>query len=170
MLWLKERASVEPPFVYDSGASEKRSSSPDDEGDQLPTQNLNQNQQRDQSNEMPSGSSGVERKGAKGAGRDHDKRVNKRDRNVARLSDILRANNAETNQVLREAEELKDKRHKELTSLRERELAVEENKLQLEERKLKILEKNTETAAPTGQGLIHALGGLASAVVALANK
>ncbi|GAQ93024.1 hypothetical protein KFL_012560020 [Klebsormidium nitens] len=154
MLWLKQRASVEPPFVYDSGQPQQSPISEADEDDSDKETPI-----------TPSDSSGIIRRGARAqsAGETRGPKGLKRDRSAAGLSDTLRANNADTNSMLRDCEQLKDARHQEMKALKEREL-------KLEEEKLKVVEKGAETAAHTGQGLIAALGDLAKAVIVLANK
>jgi hypothetical protein len=155
MLWMKQRASVQPPFVYDSGRAHQTATPADEDED-------------DSDKETPTApldSSGIMRGGARGqsAGENQHVKGLKRDRSAAGLSDTLRANNADTNSMLRDYEQLKDARHKEIKALKEREL-------KLEEEKLKVVEKGAVTAAQTGQGLIAALGDLAKAVIVLANK
>lgn len=151
---MKERASVEPPLVFDSArpfqadSSEEGSKGSPSDGPAAETDSSKKKGQ-------PHDSSGFLRKGAA--------QLNKRDRSAAGLGDTLRANNEATNKTLRESEEHKNARHQELTALKEREL-------NLEAKKVILAEKNIEQAKETSAGLIGALGQLAQAVLQLASK
>jgi hypothetical protein len=155
MFWLKERASVDPPLVFDS-ARQYEVSEAGGKGLDGGASAGESDSSKDQ--ELPQDSSGVQRKGSKG-----NNLGNKRSRASSGLGDILRANNDATNQTLKDHEESRNVRHKETIALREKEL-------NLEEKKVAVAERNADQAKETGAGLINALGQLAQAVLQLANK
>ncbi|GAQ82880.1 hypothetical protein KFL_001270220 [Klebsormidium nitens] len=158
MLWLKDRASVQPPRVFDSARPFKTVSSDGGSGNTVTGEEscpFTEAEMDGRPVEKPHDSSGIERRG--------NGQANKRNRSAAGLGDTLRANNEATNKTLRESEEHKNARHQETTALKKQEL-------ELETRKVALAEKNAEQAKETGAGLIGALGSLAEAVLKLANK
>ncbi|GAQ78154.1 hypothetical protein KFL_000080600 [Klebsormidium nitens] len=157
MFWLKERASVDPPLVFDSA---RQYEVPKAGGKGLDGGSSAGESNNSEEEESPEDSSGVLRKGSAKSG---NKLGNKRSRGSSGLSDILRANNDATNQTLKDHEESRNVRHKETIALREKEL-------NLEEKKVAVAERNADQAKETGAGLINALGQLAQAVLQLANK
>jgi hypothetical protein len=153
MFWLKERASVEPPLVFDSA---RQYTVPPKSGGKGSVEGASTGESDSSKNdEPPQDSSGVPRQ-------EKDK-GNKRSRASSGLGDILRANNDATNKTLKEHEESRNVRHKETIVLREKELNIEE-------KKVAVAERNADQSKETGAGLITALGQLAQAVLQLANK
>ncbi|GAQ80929.1 hypothetical protein KFL_000660240 [Klebsormidium nitens] len=152
LLWMKERASVEPPVVLDTAATPEPATHGPATPEGSPDSNDDDSAVRD--------TTAYSRKDANGKG---NGKGNKRDRNGVVLSETLRANNEDTNKMHMDCENLRDARHREMKDLREREL-------KLEEEKLKVVEKSNEVAAQTGKGLVEALQGLANAVNILARK
>jgi hypothetical protein len=124
MFWLKERASVEPPLVFDSA---RPYTVPPKSGGMGSVEDASTGESDGSKNdEPPQDSSGVPRHGKE--------KGNKRSRASAGLADILRANNDATNKTLKEHEERRNVRHKETIALREKELNIEEKKVAVAER------------------------------------
>jgi hypothetical protein len=111
MFWLKERASVVPPLVFDSVRQYRAPPNPGGKGPDEDA-SARESDNSNETDEPPQGTSGVQRKG-KSMGK-------KRSRASSGLGDFLRANNDATNKTLQAHEERRNVRHKETIALREK--------------------------------------------------
>jgi hypothetical protein len=161
MLWLKERASVQPPLVYDSANGYQGASA--DANSNSPSDKSSVGEEEGGGSAEAPNSSGIFRSNKRPENMRSRQQENKRSRSSAGLGDTLRANTEATNKTLKENEEQRNVHHKENVALREKEL-------ELESKKVELAEKQANQTQTTGAGIISALDKLAAAVFELAKK